>query len=77
MHCLIFISVLGAPVTGSINCTDQSLWRLFCFHITVMDNRGSIPRRGRDFFSSPPHPDRLCGPPNLLSRGSRGQFLRR
>jgi hypothetical protein len=30
----------------------------------------SSPGRGWKFFSSPPHPDRLCGPPSLLSRGS-------
>jgi hypothetical protein len=29
------------------------------------------PNPGKDweFFSSPPHPDRFCGPPNLLSNG--------
>jgi hypothetical protein len=28
--------------------------------------------RGRDFFSSPLHPDLLWGPPNLLSNGQWG-----
>jgi hypothetical protein len=35
--------------------------------------QGSIPGRGRTFFSSPPRrPDRLLGPPSLLSSGYRG-----
>jgi len=31
------------------------------------EDQDSIPGRGRDSFSSPPRPDRLWGPPNLLS----------
>jgi len=34
-----------------------------------LDDQGSIPDRNRGFFSSPPRPDRLCGPPSLLSNG--------
>jgi hypothetical protein len=34
-----------------------------------MDDRGSIPGRSREFLSSPPCPDRLWGPPSLLSSG--------
>jgi hypothetical protein len=30
---------------------------------------GLSPGRGWKFFSSPPRPDRLCGPPSLLSNG--------
>jgi hypothetical protein len=30
---------------------------------------GSRPYRGWEFFSSPPRPDRLLGPSNLLSNG--------
>jgi hypothetical protein len=32
--------------------------------------RGSSPRRGWEFFSSPPHPDWLKGPPSLLLPGA-------
>jgi hypothetical protein len=32
-----------------------------------------FPQRGKDFFfSSPPHPDRLWGPPSHLSNSYRG-----
>jgi hypothetical protein len=30
---------------------------------------GSIPGRGKRFFSSPQSPEQLCSPPNLLSLG--------
>jgi hypothetical protein len=33
---------------------------------------GSSPGRGREFFSSPPCPERLWGPPSLLSSGYQG-----
>jgi len=32
-----------------------------------MEDRGPIPGRGWFFFSSTPRPDRLWGPPSLLS----------
>jgi hypothetical protein len=32
-------------------------------------------RRGREFLSSPPRPERLWGPPSLLSNGYQGIFL--
>jgi hypothetical protein len=35
---------------------------------------GSIPGRGREFFSSPPPPERLWIPSSLLSNGYRGLF---
>jgi hypothetical protein len=34
-----------------------------------MDDQGSNPGRGWEFFSSSPRPDRLWGPPRLLSNG--------
>jgi hypothetical protein len=36
-----------------------------------LDDRGSIPDGGWEFFFSPPRPDRLWGPPSLLSNGYR------
>jgi len=42
-----------------------------------LDDRGSISGRDRDFFfSSPPRPDRLWGPHNLLANANRGLFPR-
>jgi len=35
---------------------------------------GSSPGSGREFFSSPPHPDRLWGPLSLISNGYQGLF---
>jgi hypothetical protein len=37
-----------------------------------LDNRGSIPDRGRGFFFWPLHPDQLWDPPSLLSNGYWG-----
>jgi hypothetical protein len=34
-----------------------------------LEDRGSIPGRGRDFFSSPQCPDWLWDPPSFLSNG--------
>jgi hypothetical protein len=43
--------------------------------ITVrVDHRASILGRDRDFISSPPRPDRLWGPPSLISYGYEGAF---
>jgi hypothetical protein len=37
---------------------------------------GSSPGRGWEFFSSPPCPERLWGPPSLLSNGYQGLLKR-
>jgi hypothetical protein len=37
-----------------------------------LDDRGPVHGRGWVFFSSPPHPDWLWGPPSFLSNGYRG-----
>jgi hypothetical protein len=39
-----------------------------------LDDGGSSPGRGWEFFSSPPRPDRLWDPPSLLSNGYRRLF---
>jgi hypothetical protein len=41
-----------------------------------LDDRGSIPDRGRGFLFQSLRPDRLWGPPSLLSNGYRGPFPR-
>jgi hypothetical protein len=38
-----------------------------------LDDRGSIPGRSWEFFSSPPCPDRLWSPPGPLSNRYRGK----
>jgi hypothetical protein len=37
-----------------------------------LDDRGSIPCRGWEFYSSPPRPDRPWDPPSLLSNKTPG-----
>jgi hypothetical protein len=39
-----------------------------------LDNQGSIPNRGREFFFQPLHSYWLWGPPSLLSNWYRGSF---
>jgi hypothetical protein len=43
--------------------------------IQCWDTGSMCPGRGWNYFSSPPRPDRLWGPPNLLSNGYQRLFL--
>jgi hypothetical protein len=42
-----------------------------------LDGRGSIPGRGKEFFSSPQRSDWLWDPSSLLSNGYWGQRVKR
>jgi hypothetical protein len=50
---------------------------LFLIHFSNISSWGSIPGRSKGFFLYPLCPDRLWGPPSLLSNGYRGPFSRR
>jgi hypothetical protein len=62
LKCIYFLYKYcrNRPSSGSI---ANRLW---------VDARGSIPERGKRFFCMPQGPDRLLGPPNLLSSGYGG-----
>jgi hypothetical protein len=60
---------------------ETSRWSLPNFDSSVVQSwttgwmiGGSSPDRGWKFLSSQPRPDRLWGPPSLLSNGYRGSF---
>jgi len=55
----------------SKNIQIITLWNL-----SYGSDRDSIPGRGREFFPSPPRPDRLWGSHRLLPNGYRGLFSR-
>jgi hypothetical protein len=54
-----------------------SLWNDSSVDIALgygLDDRGSIPGGWWEFFSKPPRPEQLWGPPSLLSNGYQGLF---
>jgi hypothetical protein len=59
-----FLSVCRSRVSSGSIVSDYGL-----------DGLGSIPGRGKGFFLYPLCPDRLWGPPSLLSNGYRGRVL--
>jgi len=58
-----------------IYCSCRSVVRSSDSSISIVDDRGSIPGRGEEFFSSLSRPDRLWSPPGLLSSGYLGGFF--
>jgi hypothetical protein len=75
-------------IESHVACIQTKYYRSFphnkklgrpCIETRLRNRRprfNSRQRRGKDFFSSPPLPDRLWGPPSLLSYGYR-ELLRR
>jgi hypothetical protein len=63
--CMILYLLIGSRGSSVSTVSDYEL-----------DDRGSIPDRGRGFFFQLLRPDRLWGPPSLLPNGYRGSFPR-
>jgi hypothetical protein len=68
------IATTSHPYRATQHQTNEKIWSRNELDATnmiiisyVLDDRGSIPGRDWDFFSWPPRPDRLWGPPSLLS----------
>jgi hypothetical protein len=47
----------------------------FILYYYINVGAGIVTDRGKRFFSSPQHPDKLWSPRSLLSKEYRGQFL--
>jgi hypothetical protein len=60
---IFYISLFRSRVSSGSIVSDYGL-----------DDRGSIPGRGKGFFLYPLCPDGLWGPPSLLYNGYRGSF---
>jgi hypothetical protein len=53
------------PTFQNLLC-DSSVGIVLCYGLDDRGSRVRFPVVGWEFFSSPPRPDRLWGPPNLL-----------
>jgi hypothetical protein len=77
---------LGFTSTVTVRCVDTNSAHVSfvsyvrrCSSVGIvtgygLDGLGSIPGRGKIFFSSPQDPDRIWGPPSLLFIGYRKLF---
>jgi hypothetical protein len=80
---LILVVKLAAALVFAViwifwNCLMQFIrnrvsWAVWRWATDWMIERSS-PSRGWEFFSLPPHPDGLWGPPSVLSIGYQGLF---
>jgi hypothetical protein len=62
----------GKHFYGTIfDCQDSSVAIATGYNLEV---QGSMPGKGKKFFSTLQHPDRLCGPLTFLSKGYWGLF---
>jgi hypothetical protein len=77
------VSCLWQSILSQSNYRKQNIWMennkysdytCFCVFPLIRINL-FFPCGGREFFSSPPRPERLWGPPSLLSNGYQGFFL--
>jgi hypothetical protein len=60
----------------SVHQREKNISNKFSRHSDGSDGLVSIPGKGKIFFSSPQRPDRLWGPPSLLSNRYRSLFRR-
>jgi hypothetical protein len=71
--------VLHIVISGQYELTKLEMrflrWSVSIVSDYALDDRCSIPGRGKGFFFRPLRPDRLWDPPNLLYNGYRESFL--
>jgi hypothetical protein len=72
-----FLAVAKVTLNQNVTQKLNMSYNVMLFFILKLlgygiDDRGSIPGGGRDFFSSSPPSNRLWGPPSLVSNGVLG-----
>jgi hypothetical protein len=65
----ILLDLMASIIYGAPHYVLFSSLSSYVQHSSVGIALSSIPGRGWEFFSSPPRPERLWGPPSLLSNG--------